>query len=81
MNHGPCAIYSRVMGVTGSKRVATDYSGIKKGNPMATVLAVQCGAVDRAGAMLSEIRYGKEGEMPTDFHSTTLQRASPTSPR
>jgi hypothetical protein len=50
------------MSTTSSKKVATDYSGAKHGNPMATVLAMQCGAVDRAAQLKEFSQFPGEDE-------------------
>jgi len=50
------------MSTTSSKKVATDYSRAKHGNPMATVLAMQCGAVDRAAQLTEFSQFPGEDE-------------------
>ena len=64
----PCEFFEKgltefgFMSTTSSKKVATDYSGAKLGNPMATVLAMQCGAVDRAAQLTEFSQFPGEDE-------------------
>jgi hypothetical protein len=50
------------MSSTRDKNVATNYSKVKEGNPMATVLSMQCGAVDRAAPITEFSQFPGEEE-------------------
>jgi len=50
------------MSTTPNKSVALSYSRVKDGNPIATVLALQCGSVDRAACIKDFSQYPGEEE-------------------
>mmetsp|Transcript_7274 Transcript_7274/g.25041 ORF Transcript_7274/g.25041 Transcript_7274/m.25041 type:complete len:485 (-) Transcript_7274:36-1490(-) len=50
------------MSTTTDKDVAIEYSKMKEGNPLATVLSMQCGAVDRAANIQEISQYPREKE-------------------
>jgi len=50
------------MSSTKEKSVATNYSKVAEGNPMATVLSMQCGAVDRAAPITEFSQFPGEEE-------------------
>mmetsp|Transcript_11745 Transcript_11745/g.26978 ORF Transcript_11745/g.26978 Transcript_11745/m.26978 type:complete len:844 (-) Transcript_11745:27-2558(-) len=50
------------MSTTTDKDVAIEYSKMKEGNPLATVLSMQCGAVDRAANIQELSQYPREKE-------------------
>jgi hypothetical protein len=50
------------MSTTRKRSVAIEYSGIKSGNPVATVLSMVCGAVDRAASIQALSQFPQEEE-------------------